>query len=304
MTDDGFRDRLLGFISSITYECMPPEPLAVHPDHVPGQLVFLPFPNVDDPDFDEIMSQHVDDIVSTRQMHSTHHTATCFKYGKSECRLRFPRELCESTAMDPLTGVIRLRRDDPWLNGYNPWIALTLRSNHDVQFLLTKDHALSIVYYIIKYISKNEQTLHSKLSIAAAVRAAQLVSTAANTEIGKQMIRKVYNKIESHREVGLPEAVSHLLELPDYYTDADFPNINTTQLLSYFKQPNSSSLAGVINNLATTDVEDRDSVQDMLDSQIVAVGRQFKIINVFDDYRCRGDSLASCSLYNCHKCRS
>lgn len=137
--------------------------------------------------------------------------------------------------MDPLTGVIRLRRDDPWLNGYNPWLSLTLLSNHDVQFLLTKDHALSIVYYIIKYISKNEQTLHSKLSIAASVHAAQSVGTPANTEIGKQMIRKVYNKMESHRVVGLPEAVSHLLKSPDHYTDAEFPNIDTTQILNYFK---------------------------------------------------------------------
>ena len=42
--------------------------------------------------------------------------------------------------------------------------------NHDVQFITTKNHALSAMYYINKYISKQETSTYSKLTIASAVR--------------------------------------------------------------------------------------------------------------------------------------
>src|SRR6266480_2009155 len=46
------------------------------------------------------------------------------------------------------------------------------RGNHDIQFLFTKNHAMAIIYYIMKYISKSEATLHLKLTVAAAVHKA------------------------------------------------------------------------------------------------------------------------------------
>jgi hypothetical protein len=42
---------------------------------------------------------------------------------------------------------------------------------------------------------------------------------------GKTMLVKVCNKMESHREIGMAEAISHLLELPDHYTGATFVNL-------------------------------------------------------------------------------
>ena len=83
----------------------------------------------------------------------------------------------------------------------------------------------------MKYITKPETALHAKLTIAAAVH-----STLVNSlieDIGKQLILKVYNKIESYREVGVPEAISHMLSYPDHYTDAIFVNIHTTHLLRH-----------------------------------------------------------------------
>ena len=139
-----------------------------------GEQVFQLFPDPEDPQFDEIMAIQVDDIVRSRQMHNPRHTASCFKYGTSECRLRFPRELFDFSFFDLATQVIRIQRDHPWLNGYNRWFSLTLRANHDIQFLHTRDHALAIIYYILKYISKSEQSLYSKLAIAASVRTAQM----------------------------------------------------------------------------------------------------------------------------------
>jgi hypothetical protein len=50
----------------------------------------------------------------------------------------------------------------------------------------------------------------------------------SDTYIAKMMLLKTYNKLDSLREVGVPEAISHLLTFPDHYNDARFVNIHTT----------------------------------------------------------------------------
>ena len=238
--DPSFCNGLITFITIFIYECLPPTPVRADDDDddllALGSQVFQPLPDPDDVAFDEIAAVHIDDIVRSRQMHSCHYTPTCFKYGSAEYHLRFPRQAFESSFIDPITNVIRVQRDDPWLNPYNPSLSLALCANHDIQFLLTKDHALAIMYYILKYISKSEQTLYSKLTVAAAVRATQSSSSPSNTSIGKQIVQWVYNKIESHCEASISEAILHLLEFPYHYTDMNFINVSTTQLLHYFKR--------------------------------------------------------------------
>jgi hypothetical protein len=285
---------------TVASECLPPEFDNIYDDdHVVGRYVFSPLPDPNDADFEERIRIEVSDIVRARQMHSEHHTPTCFKYGSGQCRLRFPRALIGESGIDAATGVIHIQRDHAWLNGFNPWISLSLRSNHDVQFLLTKDHAMAIMYYVVKYISKNEQSLHSKLAIAAAVRAAQTLDNKSNTAMGKQMIQKVYNKIESHREVGLPEAISHLLKFPDHYTDATFSNINTTHLLTYMKLQSISR--DVHSHIAHDEARGSGGIENEkegIDSEIIVSDRRYKIINIFDDYRYRGAELAAHCLYD------
>ena len=135
--------------------------------------------------------------------------------------------------MDDETGMVYLRRDHKWLNGYNKWLSIMICVNLDCQFILTKAHVLASIHYIIKYISKQEASLHSKLILAAAVRKAMEPISDSNTDIEKKMVLKASNKINSHREVGMPEAVSHLLHLFDHFTDTKFMNIHTTHLLQH-----------------------------------------------------------------------
>lgn len=81
-----------------------------------------------------------------------------------------------------------------------------------------------------KYITKPEAALHSKLTVAAAVRKTMSIPTepGSSADSAKKMLLKVNNKLDSLREVGVPEAISHLLKFPDHYTDA---------LLSIFTPP-------------------------------------------------------------------
>ena len=294
MADETFRDRLIAFITTIASECLPPIPVDDDDGETDslGSQVFRPFPDPDSIDFEDITATQIGDIVCSRQMHSRHHTPTCFKYDPTQCRLRFPRELFDSSIMDPETHVIHVKRDDAWLNGYNRWLSLALRANHDVQYLHTQDHGMAIMYYILKYISKSEQSLYSKLSIAASVRAAQMSTSSANTVTGKKMITQIYNKIQSHREVGLLEAISHLLEVPDHYTEGKFVPISTTQLFYHFQALNHLGL----QNTAADHADDADESPD-LDGEIVVEDRTYRFVSFFNDYQCRGPALAKYCLY-------
>jgi hypothetical protein len=194
--------------------------------------------------------------------------------------------------MDPETHVIHVKRDDAWLNGYNRWLRLALRTNHDVQYLHTQDHGIAIMYYILKYISKSEQSLYSKLSIAAFVRAAQMSTSPANTVTGKKMITQIYNKIQSHREIGLPEAISHLLEFPDHYTDGKFVPVSTTQLFYHFQALNRLGLRNTVADPA----DEADELGQDLDGEIVVEDRAYRFVSFFDDYQCRGPALGEYCL--------
>ena len=250
-----------------------------HPE--PGSRVFQPMTSPDHPDFEAAMALDVFDITRSRQLHSRKHTPTCFKYrSKRKCRFRMPRTLVPNTIFDEETGVILQKRDHEWLNNYNPWFSIIMRANHDCQYLFTQTHALAIIYYIMKYISKTEMNTYSKLTIAAAVAKAIATTTRGNTDAGKTMLIKTYNKLSSHREVGIPEAISHLLDFPDHFTDGVFSNIHTTHLLNYLK------------------CSDDDSEETSGDSAVVRVHHRTTIVSLFDDYSYRGSFLGNLCLYD------
>src|SRR5579859_7371915 len=102
------------------------------------------------------------------------------------------------------------------------------------------------MYYINKYISKPEASTHSKLTIAAAVRKSLSEHTFGHdVDIAKIVLHKTYNKLDSHREVGMPEALSHLLNLPDHLTAATFENIHTSHLLHHLDCSSNRAAANV-----------------------------------------------------------
>lgn len=294
--DGDFRRRLLEFIGHVASETLPEEPpVSMSEDFRKGSRVFQPLLNPDHPYFNDQMKVDVHDIVTSRNMHNPKHTPTCFKFNHKRCRARFPRKLVTSTWFDSETGVVEIERDDKWLNGYNKWLALMTHANHDCQFLLTKDHAISIMYYIMKYISKPEAASHTKLTIAAGVRDAMQNSATGfmtDVDIAKRFLIRTYHKLDAQREIGVPEAISHLLNLPDHYTDAVFERLHTSHLLQYVKQFS-------CNEQAEHDEPNSDNdMDDMLDVQLIKKDQKYGVVSSFDDYAYRGPSLTDLCLYD------
>ena len=308
--DELYRNRLLKYISHLVTETLPTnvsdEDTEQFGDWEFGSRAFCPFPHPSSEDFELQKQLDLYDLVLSRNMHSKSHSPTCFKYGNTgKCRSKFPRSLVEETQMDLKTGLIRLKRDDAWMNGYNPWIMLMLRANHDCKFLFSQIYALAVIHYVMKYISKPEQATHAKLTIAAAVRK-ELSNTNNSSSVttptnpGKHMLSKVYNRLDSYREVGLPEAISHLCGFPDHYTSATFVNINTKTLLYYVKRRHKQCIASMdIDQTKNGDTRNTNSEKsEVFDSQILSTRRGFRLLSPFDDYICRGEHLSQICLYD------
>ena len=107
--DPGFQRRLLDYISYTVDECMPKEVVDEEHSLCVGHRVFQPLLHPNNPDFDDIMQLDVSDIVRSREMHSRHHTPTCFKYGSKRCRSRFPHAIVPETFFDETMGIIHIK---------------------------------------------------------------------------------------------------------------------------------------------------------------------------------------------------
>src|SRR5437762_606490 len=107
------------------------------------------------------------------------------------------------------------------------------------------------------------------------------------------MLLKLNNKLDSLREVGVPEAISHLLKFPDHYTDAKFVNIHTTHLLRYMRD--------LVQQRCMQDADedgDEDGGENVFNSEIIVTECGFRTVSLFDDYAYRGDALADYCLYD------
>ena len=165
-----------------------------------------------------------------------------------------------------------------------------MRGNNDIQFLFTKKHTLAIVHYVMKYITKPEAALHSKLTVAAAVRKTLTTSPepGSSADIAKKMLLKLNNKLDSLREVGVPEAISHLLKFPDHYMDANFINIHMDHLLRHMQ------LLVQCQNCN----DDRSDQEDEFSSKIIATKCGYTTVSLLDDYAYQGESLSNYCLYD------
>lgn len=90
-----------------------------------------PMPLPDEEDFETKKRTTTRKLVLECQIHR--HTSTCYKYFKKTstdepvCRMRYPKEIHASTAIDIDTGEIRMKRAHPMVNNFNEWLLLACR---------------------------------------------------------------------------------------------------------------------------------------------------------------------------------
>jgi len=233
-------------------------------------------------------------VASKRQIHSPRHNSTCFKYNKKgtrECRFHFPRPKVETSHVDEL-GVAHLRRDDEWVNPYNPWIAAAIGSNQDLSFLATRAKALALLYYITNYATKDEASTYQMVMAAAMMKKTleqgERASNPTNEETlalekGMQKFAlRVFNRMSHDKEVSGVQVASSLLQLPGRYTpQTELHRIN----LYYLRR----RLLPIIQH--SDDDEERN------EEHVTIRERENFPTSTFDDYRWRGSALKELCLY-------
>ncbi len=99
-------------------------------------------PNANDPitipKFGDLLKSDSKAVAQKVQMHSPSHNSTCYKYNirKSKvCRFDFSRPSLPKSEID-INETIWLKRDNVWVNPWNPAIASLIQSNHNINFIL------------------------------------------------------------------------------------------------------------------------------------------------------------------------
>jgi hypothetical protein len=203
-----------------------------------------------DDEFHVRLSADSNAVACEKQIHSARHNATCFKYrqrglGKDTCRFGMPRDLLSASKVDEL-GVIHLARNNGWVNPWNPAIANCIRSNHDLSWIPTVAKALSLIYYLTNYATKDDVSpLQMLLKAALLRRSIEKAKTTLSPDATDLRLRKkdmdqfalrCFNSLSHDREISGVQIASSLLQLPTHYTDNyNFVQVNLWWLRQYVR---------------------------------------------------------------------
>ncbi|KAF9521443.1 hypothetical protein CPB83DRAFT_778736, partial [Crepidotus variabilis] len=96
-----------------------------------------------------------DDILSRSNFHN------CCLNSKGQCKARFPRDIFMTSLVEPLTGALRLKKVEQWMNTFTPALSYVMRCNTDVTSLLSGTAIKAVVAYVTDYVTKPGLTTYS-----------------------------------------------------------------------------------------------------------------------------------------------
>lgn len=216
-------------------------------DSVQSEMVpaCLPTPNPASADFHRNFRNDIVRLVETCNIHK--HSATCYKYskGKSDssksCRMRMPRQLVETSNIDPSTGQITMRRSHQWINNFNEWLLSACRSNMDIKFIWSGNDAKALVYYITDYVTKSSLAFYDMFSLAQegikSIEQHKVANDSDNAvEKSRKLVLRCYNMIASQQELSGVQVASYLMNYGDHYTTHTFRNLFLVSIENYLQE--------------------------------------------------------------------
>lgn len=174
--------------------------------------------------------READEIVFRSNVHSLKHNRGC-RRPNGDCRARFPREFHAFTTFDEETGSITLKKQERWINTYNPTLSVLMRCNTDVTPLLSGTMVKAIVAYVTDYITKMDlkthaifeavrMVLHNEEKAASEVRAPGEIPYQPAS--ARTLVSRMVNALTAKQEIGGPMVAQYLLGNPDHYTNRSF----------------------------------------------------------------------------------
>ncbi|CAN0287400.1 unnamed protein product, partial [Scytosiphon promiscuus] len=104
------------------------------------------------------------------------------------------------------------------INSFNPVIQFAIRSNMDLKVLLKGIDAKGLLFYILNYSTKTEQTLDVLLPLLVPVveRLRADGDGTSDEEMAVRLVRSCLCKQLSSLNIGGPAAASKVFDLPDH----------------------------------------------------------------------------------------
>jgi Helitron helicase-like domain at N-terminus len=141
------------------------------------------------------------------------------------CKARFPRSIHNTTHVDPLSGVLTMKKLEQWLNTFTPLVTYLLGCNTDVTSLLSGTAIKAVVAYISDYITKPDLKTYSIFDTIRCVidKNSEIIgSSISRKEKARKLMTKMINALTAKLEIGGPMASLYLLGNPDHYTNMKF----------------------------------------------------------------------------------
>jgi hypothetical protein len=144
---------------------------------------------------------------------------------QGQCKARFPREIIEETMVDPLSGALKIKKGEMWLNTFTPELTYLLRCNTDTTSLMSGTAIKAVVKYITEYVTKTGLNSYTAFDAVRQVfnRNSEMIGGNADRQItARQLMTKMVNALTARMEIGSPMASLYLLGNPDHYTSHKF----------------------------------------------------------------------------------
>ncbi|KAK4702598.1 hypothetical protein P7C70_g3623, partial [Phenoliferia sp. Uapishka_3] len=222
------------------------------------------------------------------------------------CRYGFPRALVEKTHVSD-AGQIVQRRLRPNTNSHNPSLCTFdhIRCNHDLKALFTDPTSCAFAFYMTKYMTKTELSLHRFYALAAA--SAELHQRArddadGDVENARQFIVKCCNRVGAEMEFSAPAVAFYLLFNKDSFSTETFVGLYLAMFASRLAALERQALESQSDDAASTSQTFSEEAQQNSQTESVAVeidedGTGVVEHNQADDYFFRAEELSEECLY-------
>ena len=169
----------------------------------------------------------VDDLVKRSNRHNdcSKSIRPCLRNGK--CKARFPRDIVETTMVDPVTGALKMKKGEAWINYFSPLLTFLVRCNTDTTSLLSGTAIKATVAYITDYVTKPGLNTYSMFDTIRQIfeRNETLLTAKENMQnSARSLVTKMVNALTAKLEISSPMATMYLLGNPDHYTSHEFVN--------------------------------------------------------------------------------
>ncbi|KAM6513724.1 hypothetical protein FALCPG4_016094 [Fusarium falciforme] len=299
-----YRDRVIEYIDTVFTEDLDAEAYAAMRA---GRSVSAEISSLLDnmAQFEASFEEEANFCAGATQVHT--HSPTCVKYamGKQKrqnpCRFGAPWPLVEKTCFTE-DGLLRIRRGHSLVNRWNKAMAVGLRHNHDISFIVTKCKGLALVYYVTNYATKVEDPVWKR--VVAAKELFRLLGYGTTTDQSneeprstesdgrgnrtRQFLLRVANRIFTERALSQVEVVAHFQGYGTEFTSSNawtFLNVCTLYWHIFRRWPLLRRAAG------------GESLKEPVE-ETVLLGEDGQRVSLLQAYPHRGQLLEGLALYD------